>query len=181
MKVEWRESGRQDASAERDRDLHKLSSGHLLGYVVRVDRVPVVFGAGDPVPHADEPEQLPRDGYQPEIVHELRRLLLGRVGEVGRLRRLPRLVHDQRHQDARADARIAEQLQGRRRLAEPEHDVHDMPGAVPEELRRVGRLVRLPGVVRRRRNVLPRAAHHVVPRRDGRGERRVRRAAVPHD
>ena len=66
-----------------------------------------------------------------------------RVDKVERLRVLSRQLHDKRHQDAVAHARVVKQLHGHAN-GQPEHVVHDLPSELLECMVEVGQLRRLP-------------------------------------
>ena len=108
-------------------------------------------------------------------MHKLPIVVLERVVKVGQLRILPRHVHDQRHQDALAHARLAEQLPGNP-TAEPERDVHEL---LVELLVHMGCLDAVLRVLRRRNQVQAPLQPKLVPRRRAEPVDRVRHARVP--
>ena len=98
-------------------------------------------------------------------------LVLCRLDKMERLRRMQGLLHDKRHEIPLAVARVDQQLYGDA-VAERFGDLHELPGAaLPQELRRVVQVERLPRHVYDKRQEIPVAGDRVVPRRHAVAER----------
>ena len=125
---------RGDASAKPDRGVRELPNIMLqqhLGKLGQLRRVPVVLCARNKVPDTDadiDERMLGNPSAEPGTdVLKLPDILLA-LGKLGQLRHdVPRLLHYQRDQDARAVANIVEQLHGLLADADSEPDLHELP------------------------------------------------------
>ena len=104
--------------------------------------MPVVLGPGDQVPLPWQPELV--QGHATELgdVLELPGRVLPHVGQLAAVGRLRRIVHHERHQDARAIAKGDELMHGRA-VAEPGRNVHELSFLVLEQLGQLRRLHRV--------------------------------------